>query len=206
MTITYPLSLPDTISFRSVSLEMTNRVAMTESVFTGTQQVFQHSGAMWRASIELVPMDRASAAPWQGFLAALNGRAGSFLMGPDPLATLRGSAAGTPLAAGAQSENASTLDIDGLTASATDVFRDGDFIQIGSGTSARLYMVLGDHDADGGGAATLDIWPSLRVAVADNAAIVSSSPVGLFRLSSNAIAWSAAELSYGLTFDAVSVS
>jgi hypothetical protein len=51
---------------------------------------------------------------------------------------------------------------------------------------------------------TLDIWPRLRESPADNAVVVTTSTVGLFRLASNDTEWSVDEASiYGLTFGAV---
>lgn len=193
MAITYPLTLPDTTSYRTLGMGYAVRTGMTESEFTGKQQVFAHQGQRWSAQLALVPKTPADAAAWLAFLVALDGRAGTFLFG-DPLTALQGSAAGTPLVAGAHSAGATELALDGFTLSATGVLKAGDRFQLGSGSSARLYMNLFDVDADGSGAATLDIRPRLRVDVADNAAPVTSAPKGLFRLATNRVDWSLDEL------------
>lgn len=193
MAISYPLTLPDTTSFRTLGFGYTTRVGMTESEFTGKQQVFAHQGQRWSAELALVPKTTTAAAAWLAFLVSLDGRAGSFLFG-DPLTVLQGSAAGTPLVKGAHSAGVVELAIDGLTPSATGVFKAGDRLQIGTGSSARLYMNLQDVDADGAGEATLDLRPRLRLDVADNASLVTASPQGLFRLATNRIDWSLEEL------------
>ena len=60
--------------------------------------------------------------------------------------------------------------------------------------------------SNGGGVATLEIWPELRSSPANNAAITVDSPKGLFRLSTNEVDWSINEASiFGLTFPAVEV-
>jgi intracellular sulfur oxidation DsrE/DsrF family protein len=51
---------------------------------------------------------------------------------------------------------------------------------------------------------TLDIWPRLRESPADNAVVVTSNTVGLFRLASNDSEWNVNEATvYGITFAAV---
>jgi hypothetical protein len=64
--------------------------------------------------------------------------------------------------------------------------------------------VLTDANSSAGGAVTLDIWPHIRVAPADNAAVTVSDAKGLFRLSSNEQAFSINEAAiYGMTFAAM---
>lgn len=205
MAITYPRDLPDTVSYRSLGLSYSVRAGMTESEFTGKQQVFKHPGERWSAQLALVPKTPAAAAAWLGFLVSLDGRAGSFLFG-DPLTVLQGSAAGSPLVAGAHTAGATELALDGFTPSATGVFKAGDRFQIGTGASARLYMNLADVNADGAGLATLDIRPRLRLDVVNNAALVTTAPKGLFRLATNQADWSIEEmLVQGIVFPIVEV-
>ena len=58
----------------------------------------------------------------------------------------------------------------------------GDYIQIGSSATQRLYRVVQDANSDSGGNATLEIWPDLREQPADNADITVSNCKGTFRL------------------------
>lgn len=135
----------------------------------------------------------------------LRGRFGTFLLG-DPLgATPRGSAAtapGTPLVNGAD-QTGDELVIDGIPTSGDDYLKAGDYIQLGSGATARLYKVLEDVAIDGSGGATLNIWPALRSSPADDATVTVSNAKGVFRLASNETDWDANQLGiYGTTFAA----
>lgn len=76
---------------------MPNKVAISRSEFTSQQQVQEHQGSMWRGKVSLPQMKRENAEDWLGFLAALHGRFGTFLIGDPNGETARGVATGTPL-------------------------------------------------------------------------------------------------------------
>jgi hypothetical protein len=85
MTISFPLSMPtDVIGISNIELRADNVVGVTQSPFTYRQQVFQYSGQRWSAAIDIAPVNREFGEPWVAFLLALNGPAGTFLLG-DPL-------------------------------------------------------------------------------------------------------------------------
>jgi hypothetical protein len=170
------------------------------------QQVHKHAGERWEADITLAPMKRDDAEYWVSFLLSLSGAYGTFMLG-DPLGgTARGSASttpGTPVVAGG-SQTGSELDIDGCPVSTTGYLKAGDYIQIGTGASARLHKVLADVDTDSSGQATLDIWPALRESPSDNSSVIVSNCKGVFRLSSSITSYDVNQASvYGLTFGAV---
>ena len=205
MAITYPLALPTIKGIRAIRLVAKNSVGVNTSPFTFSQQVYKHQGQIWQAEASLPPMTRAEAEEWFSFLVKLNGQYGTFLLG-DPHAAPRGSASstpGTPVVNGA-SQVGSTLAIDGLPASATGYLKAGDYIQLGSGATARLHKVLNDADTNGSGEATLDIWPDLRSSPDDDSAVVVSDAVGNFRLSTNEIGVDINEIElFGITFAAI---
>lgn len=203
MAISYPLSLPTHTGIRSIEFRAINAVAYSRSPFTFQGQTFAYAGQMWQADITLPPMKRADAEQWVAWLVSLRGQLGTFLLG-DPLgATARGAATGTPLVNGA-SQIGGSLIIDGAATSVTGWLKAGDYIQLGAGSSATLHKVLQDANSDGSGNVTLDIWPHIRTAPADDATVTVSNTKGLFRLSSNEQAWSIDEASiYGLTFGAM---
>ena len=204
MAITYPLSLPvATKAIQSIEIRAINAVAYARSPFTFAGQAFAYAGQMWTADVSLKPMKRADAEQWNAWLLSLRGQLGTFLMGDSMGATARGVATGTPLVNGA-SQTGGSLVIDGATSSTTGWLKAGDYIQLGSGSSSRLHKVLADANSDGGGNVTLDIWPHIRVAPADNAAVTVSDAKGLFRLSSNDQGFSINESAiYGITFAAM---
>jgi hypothetical protein len=75
----------------------------------------------------------------------------------------------------------------------------GDYIQIGSGATARLHKVLVDRNGTG----TIEIWPALRSAVT-GATVTLTNTVGRFRLQGNQQTFSIDDSSkYGISFDCV---
>ena len=205
MAISFPLSLPNTTSYSSARMTARSVVGVTKSPFTGAQQVQKHQGQWWEWEAHLVPMTRASAEEWIAFMLSLNGQQGTFLLG-DPLgATARGVATGTPLVKGA-SQTGSSLITDGWTASQTGILKAGDYFQLGTSSSSKLYKVLADANSDGSGDATFDIFPSINVAVANDATITVASPKGLFRLASNEMGFDLKQAqNYGIAFSAYGV-
>lgn len=203
MTISYPLTLPTHTGIAAISLRAVNAVVYSRSPFTFAGQAFAYPGQMWQADVTLPPMKRADAEQWVAWLISLRGQLGTFLLG-DPLgATARGTPTGTPLVKGA-GQTGGTLEIDGATSSVTNWLRAGDYIQLGSGSSARLHKVLQNVNSDASGNVSLDIWPHIRTAPADNAAVTVSSAKGLFRLATNEQDWSIDAASiYGVTFSAM---
>ncbi len=202
MPISFPLSLPTTSGIMRVRLVANDVVGVSQSPFTAVQQVYRYTGQFWEADITLPPMKRADAEYWISFLLKLNGPFGTFLMGDPNGATPRGIATGTPLVNGA-GQTGNELVTDGWTTSQTGILKAGDYIQLGTGATSRLYKVLDDVNSDGSGNATLTVWPDLRSAPADNAAITVSNTKSVFRLTSAQASWDINEATiYGLTFGA----
>lgn len=206
MAISYPLNLPTVSGIQSIQIIARNTIAVTTSPYTYKQQILKHSGARWEADITLAPMQRADADEWNAFLTSLNGQYGTFLLGDPLAATPRGSAGvtpGTPLVNGA-AQTGNILAIDGCPNSVTGYLKAGDYIQLGSASSTRLYRVLADVNTNSSGEASIDIWPDLRESPSDNAAVTVTNTKGLFRLSSNESAFTINNSSiYGISFGAV---
>jgi hypothetical protein len=200
MAISYPLTLPSHTGRRSMELRATNAVTVERSPFTYASQAQASAGQMWQADVTLPPMKRADAEAWVAWLVSLRGGFGTFLMG-DPIgATPRGAGGGTPLVNGA-GQTGQDLNIDGCSNSITGWLKAGDYVQLGSGSTATLHKVLADVDTNGSGQATLTLWPHIRTAPSDNATVTISNTVGRWRLSSNESSWSVNEASiYGISF------
>ena len=204
MTIAYPLSLPSALSVARVTFRATSQVGMTRSPFTGAQQSYAWGSQQLAAEIVCPPIRaRADAEEVVAFLLSLRGMHGSFLLGPVVGTSIRGSGAGTPLVNGA-SQTGETLDTDGWTASSSGVLLPGDWFEVTCGGVRRLHKNLTQADANGGGQATLDIFPILRGSPADDAALDLTAPLGQFMLASNVSEWSIEEAQfYGVSFSAV---
>lgn len=207
MAISYPLTLPTTPGTRSIKIRQSSVVAVGASPYTLEQQVQARQGQCWALDLAYPPGVRATFEPLLAVLAQLNGREGTFLWGDSANKTARGIATGTPLVNGG-SQTGYDLVTDGWTASVTGILKAGDWIQLSSGSNARLHKLTADADSDGLGQATLSLWPKISpVAVpADNSAIVVSFPKGVFRLTTDGADWAIDEQHfYGLSVSAMSL-
>lgn len=188
MTISYPLTFPS-LGVAAVRITQNAVVAVSTSPFTGQEQVQEHQGQWFEAEISLPPMYRADYAEWDSFFLQLNGRAGTFLVGDSSYKAARGTVEGTVLVNGAHTARSKTLAVKGMTVGTT--LLKSDYIQLGTGSTAKLHKVISNATADGSGLATLDIWPALKTSYSDSAAITYVNPVGVFRLVSNQMAYEA---------------
>jgi len=194
MAITFPLSLPTSIGIESIELRAVNAVATSQSPFTYRQQIVAHQGQRWEASVTVASnIRRDLAAPWKAFLTALKGPTGTFLLGDPDYATPRGDVSACTLTGTAGSESPTVAMTGSLLA--------GDYIQLGSGATAKLHQVLVDQTGNG----TLEIWPGLRDDYT-GATVTFTAPKGLFRLATNLSSWAINNSSaYGISFEAVEV-
>ena len=203
MAITYPVSFPASIGLANLNIRARNVVGISASPFTGQQQVYKHQGQWWEAEVSLPPMKRADAEQVVAFLLKMNGQYGTFLLGDKSATAPRGVGTGTPLVNGA-GQTGNELITDGWTTSTTGILKAGDWIQLGSGSSTRLYKVLDDVNSDGSGNATINIFPDLRSSPSNNATITLNDTKGIWRLSSNETGYSIDQMSvYGITFACV---
>lgn len=207
MSIVYPLALPTSIGVAEITLRARNVVALSESPFTFRQQVFKHQGERWEASITLPTQRRDLIEPWIGFLLALKGQTGTFLLGDPSATTPRGSLSQfsfTVLVDGAQSSNSSSINLKGFPNSQTNLLVAGDYIQLGSSGTATLHKVLLPVSSNSNGKATVEIWPSLRRSLTDNESVVYTNTVGRFRLTEPVSEWTVnSQNNFQSTFNAV---
>ena len=191
MALSYPLATPTTIGIESIELRAVNAVAVSQSPFTYKQQVISHGGQKWEASVNIPSVHRDKAAEWKAMLVGLKGQAGTFLLGDPDYATPQGTVSSCVLSGDAGDDNATVV--------MTGTLKAGDYIQLGSGSSAKLHQVLLDQSGDG----TIQIWPSLR-STYSSATVTFNSPKGVFRLATNITSWSINNASiYGISFEAV---
>jgi len=200
-TPSYPLTLPTATGIVTQNFSLTRAVAVTTSPFTFQTQVHQHQGEFWRTVISLPPMLRANANLWLSFLLQLRGRRGTFKIGDQDAKTIIGTATGTIRVNGA-SQTGNQVALDGFTASRANVFKAGDYIQIGS----YLYMVIADVSANSSGEADVKIEPALRSSIEtinDDTTVVYSNTTTLMRLDTNELGWQTDKVSkYGISFSA----
>lgn len=192
MAISYPLNTPTTIGIESIELRAMNAVAISQSPFTYKQQVVAHQGQIWSASVSIPSVRRDLAADWKAMLVALKGSVGTFLLGDPDYATPRGTVSGTPTLSGTAGDSTVSITMTGTLLA-------GDYIQLGTGSAARLHQVLVDQSGSG----NLEIWPDLRSTYSGET-VIYSSPKGVFRLGQSTTSWSIDNASfYGISFDAI---
>lgn len=199
---TYPLSFPTTIGVSKSEFGLQRAVGFSQSPFTGSQQVFEHSMALWNAVINLPPMSRSQVAEYQTFFMQLHGRKGTFTMGDPDAKTPLGNASQTNLNVGSgASIGALDVIVTGLTGNQQQALKKGDYIQFGSGADAKLHMVIADADANVGGQATVQIEPALKVAVTTSTTVTIRNTVGVWRMNTNELNWNSDNVSkYGFSF------
>jgi hypothetical protein len=191
MAISYPLATPTSIGIESITLRTRNSVALSQSMFSFKQQVIEHTGQRWEASITIPPVRRETSAEWVAMLVALKGFTGTFLLSDPDYVAPRGTVTSCDITGVAGDETVSINMVGTLLA--------GDYLQLGSGSSAKLHKVLIDQSGNG----TLEIWPALRAAYTNETGIFEE-PSGVFRLNTNVSEWSINNAnSYGISFEAV---
>jgi len=192
MAISYPLDTPTTIGIESIELRAINAVAVSQSPFTYKQQIIAHQGQIWSASVSIPSVRRDLAAAWKAMLVALKGPVGTFLLGDPDYVTPRGTIEGSPTLSGTAGDSTVSITMTGTLLA-------GDYIQLGTNSSARLHQVLVDQDGSG----NLEIWPDLRSTYSGEA-VIYSSPKGVFRLGNSTTSWSINNASfYGISFEAI---
>lgn len=170
------VELPSTL-VTSVTRTLQTAVAVTTSPFTGTQQVQDWGGEWWAYQIEFAVRQGADGRRLSAFFAALGGSRGTFIF-RDPFVGYPTGPATVLVNSVGQTGNA--LTVDGL---GTQALLAGDFVQLGTLGTTRLYQVTADATPVAG-AATLQIVPKLRAATVNNEAVNIRTPGVLLRLTS----------------------
>jgi len=161
---TYPTS--PAWSEASITSYAPTLVSITNSLKRQSRSRGAHA---WGIELRYPAMSRASFAPLWAFLVSRAGQAERFTVSL-PAYTPQGTAAGTPLVASA-GQTGTALSTDGWTAGQT-VLKAGDWLQVEN--DPKVYMVTDDATSDGGGAATINIFPALRTSPPDNAGIITA--------------------------------
>lgn len=225
MAISYPLTFPTYTGIRSLTLRQVTASKLTGSPFTFKQQAIVHTGQRWEADVSLPPLATlANGKQWAAWLSSLRGVQGTFLMGDPTGSAPRGAASllgaslaldlgtgtymaspsgGTGLVVDGANQTGGSLNVQADEGSVTGYLLAGDYIQLGSGSTTSLHMVLQDVDTAADGTATLDLWPDVRRATADQDPVVIDAPVGQWRLSANTTQWDINHArTYGIAFTA----
>lgn len=198
MAITYPLTLPTATGFRATELQPVTVVGLNASPFTGEQQLYPWPGQWWRWAISLPPMTAANAATWTAFFLKLNGPQGTFYLGPSIRKTSGGNVGGSWLVDASATANSTTLPLK----SGTGLAAVGDWLQVNTGENAKLHRVVQVNESMGS-MVSVDVFPRLRSAYAEDTAVSFTNPVGVFRLAELPTeAYDSRKICHGLQFTA----
>jgi len=197
----YPLTLPSAPAFKKSRWTLRRVTAVSESPFTGQQQVFDYGYALWTANLTLPPMLRADAANWEAFMMKLHGRVGTFLLYDPDAKAQQGGVNTTATLNSAASVGDFTISINTNNANMTNVFKAGDYIQIGAAGLAKLYMIVDNANSNSSGVVNVNIEPSIKVAANNGAAVSYTIASGVFRMDTPDLGWDTDEVSkFGITF------
>ena len=189
MSIVYPLEIPSTKSPAKVTIIKNQIVGQTTSPFTAKQKQQKRIGEWWEAEVTLPEMDLEECAKWRAFILSLDGVIGTFLLkdylARKPFGVAR-NIVSNPQVSGI-GQTGQSLNISNCPIDTVGYLKAGSSIQLGSGLSSRLHVVLQDVDIDGSGNASMFLWPKIRNADApiDGSNIILNDAKGLFRLKSN---------------------
>ena len=201
---TYPLTIPSSPYYSKSTWALQRKTAISVSPFSGAQQIFEYDYALWMATLTLPSMKRSDAANWQAFILKLHGRKGTFLLGDPDARTPRGTISGGVTLGANASVGAFTISISTSQNSLANAFRAGDYIQLGSAGTSKLYMIVDDVNTDSSGDADVNIEPAIKTAASSGDTVVYTNPKGLFRMENPMIDWDADEVSkYGISFSAM---
>ena len=193
MAISYPLTPPAAIRIARITFTGTSAVSRNVSPFTFNVQQYNWTGSALSGEVECPPMTRADAEELLGFL--LMAARGTFYFRDYANPTTRGTMTGAVTLNGAHVANTTTLTVTGGTGS----WAVGDWIQLGSTTSAKLHKITQVNSST-----SYEVFPLLRAAYSGASSVVYSSAVGVFRLGQPQTEWSidTAKI-YGVNFSIV---
>ncbi len=198
---TYPLTLPTTPAFSKARWSLKRVTAVSESPFTGQQQVFDYGYALWQAVLTLPPMMRSDAANWEAFMMKLHGRKGTFLLGDPDAKVIQGGANTTATLNADIAVGDFVVPINTNNVNMTNVFKAGDYIQIGSAAAAKLYMIVDNATSNSSGVASVNVEPAVKTAASSGASVDYTAAQGVFRMDTADLGWDTNEVSrYGITF------
>ena len=194
MAISYPLTPPAGIRISSLRFSAISAVARNISPFTFSSQSYNWTGTMLSGDVECPPMNRADAEELIGFL--IMAARGTFYFRDYANGTQRGNMSSNPQLDGAHAANTTTITIDGGSGS----WAVGDYIQLGTASSSKLHKIT-KVNGTLPTALSYEIFPLLRTAYPDDAAIYYTDAVGVFRLGTTSCDWSIdTAKKYGLNF------
>lgn len=166
------LAWPDlTIKPRRADWSLVCATQVDESPLTGASQTQGLPGAYWTCVLDYGQAMGANARLLRALTGKLRGRAGRVLVPAYGYDRPAGAGGGSPVVAGG-GQSGTSLAVAGAPASVTGWLLEGDLF----GLDGYLYMCTANANTAGGGTATLSVFPELRRAPPDAAALTLVRP------------------------------
>lgn len=171
------------------------RFELTSRSPFGAQDI-ELGAPLWTAEFTVAPMRESRAGAWKALMLSLAGRLNQLQLWdtrrPAPIGTMRGAMT----LASAAAAGATTLSVTAGAGQASKTLVRGDYLQLGSGATQQVVMVMEDSTANGAGTISLTVQPPLRNAHSLAAGVTWDRPKALFRREQADSTW---EYSQGLT-------
>ena len=171
------------ITCNAMTVDYVSNTDIYQSPISGAIQSVDRGGERLLATMQfnnLVGEDRAL---MTAFVAKMNGHQHRVNLPYQAISNL-GNYGGTPLVNGA-SQTGNSLIIDGASISITNWAREGDWFSV----NGEMKIITADANSDGAGNVTLTFSPRLRSSPANNAAIETTTPTGVFLLLNHSVQW-----------------
>lgn len=167
------ITVPTAFSFTSITKFTLQRATnVIRSRFTAFRQVISYPYSAWVLEGNLVDYDSTQASLIRSFLVQLEGQKNTFrLPVPGYSRPSTGYVTGNALTNGAVAARASSMALDGVTAS-VPILAEGDYFSVND----ELKVCTASVSSNGSGQFTVSFKPPMRKAVADNATVTLQNP------------------------------
>lgn len=206
--ITYPLDFPEGAVFDNFEINLLSSSGKTTSPFSLETIIYDFGADRWEFSGSLHQIvDKEIAGKFTSFNNKLRGQIGSFLLpipdGVKPCGLWRGEDGNWPQppAVDGAGQTGYQISVRDMPPNQIGAAKAGDWINLGTGSSTRLYQITEDADTDGTGRTVLNVAPRLRESPNDGDEVFHDNAKGLFRLKDRMSGYSARPRNYQVSFD-----
>ena len=167
------MSFPTTLQPSAVTIK-SNRPNVTAYTLSGKRSVRQFASQYFSMTINMPAMTQSQYQEYHAFLVSKKGGFSTFTIDYPIANNGADKNSSTVLTRTTHSIGATSIQVDGLTASTNDVVKAGDLIKFNGHN--KVYMVTGDVNSNSSGQSTINIEPPLQSALTDNEAIDLNKP------------------------------
>ena len=172
------LDFPAGIYFKEARITARSAVGVVTSPYTFAREPQDWGGERWEITFQFLRVTREHAAILESFLLKMRGGLHKVRLGDPWGSKPQGSNLGTPLVGAGNVAGSTSLIMKDWPSSSTGLLKANDYVEI----EESLYRVLDDVDSDGSGDATVEVWPRLRKAHAEDVAMRTRNARALFAL------------------------